>query len=292
VTDEQPERRSEQVTRPISIQLSETITSNITQQLSELGAELSAHVAERMTPLIRDFRVELTPFFDRMRPTFEGLATAARAAMPPNWEEEEIGTELLLRRGELIQTTGVPLVWVPDTAIVWSLEKASNDNARADVLRVHQRTILESCRDCLSEILHPGLRFLAESTYEAAESMKAGRNRAAQALATAAIDTAYTRLLEHRTSARARKEFTKELRDQSLTAIRFALVVAAIPPALKAFGPTTPIPTRYNRHATFHAVTPEQYSDTNALIAVMLASSCLREWDLFLTRRDQTRGGN
>lgn len=80
--------------------MGDAITSDIAQKLSALGAQLSAHVAEQMTPLIKDFNVDVTPFFKRMSPVFEKLAAAARAAMPPNWEPEGIGAEVLLRRGE------------------------------------------------------------------------------------------------------------------------------------------------------------------------------------------------
>jgi hypothetical protein len=38
-----------------------------------------------------------------------------------------------------------------------------------------------------------------------------------------------------------------------------------------------PVPTKYNRHATTHSVSAEQYTELNALAAVMLMTSLLAE---------------
>lgn len=225
MTQEPPRAKSETDAHHIDIELSDEITSDVARKLTALGAQLSAHIAESMTPLIRDFKVDVTPFFKRMSPALEKLANAARAAMPPNWEPEGLDMETLLRRGGFIQTTGVPLVWIPDTQIVQSLETANDDEARAEILSAHEQRILEDCSRCLSEVAHPGVRFLAESTLEAVESIAAGRQRAAQARAMAAIDTGYTRLLEHKNSVlqRPSKRRWTEVRSDALDASAYRL---------------------------------------------------------------------
>jgi hypothetical protein len=43
------------------------------------------------------------------------------------------------------------------------------------------------------------------------------------------------------------------------------------------FGPSEPTPRRYGRHATAHSARPEQYTTANAVVAVMLAASVLRQ---------------
>jgi hypothetical protein len=47
--------------------------------------------------------------------------------------------------------------------------------------------------------------------------------------------------------------------------------------ALVSFKPGGPVPVHLNRHATAHAAGPEQYSDVNAVIALMLTTSVLRQ---------------
>jgi hypothetical protein len=48
--------------------------------------------------------------------------------------------------------------------------------------------------------------------------------------------------------------------------------------ALAEFDPDDGVsPTSFGRHATAHAAGPEQYSDVNAVIALMLTTSVLRQ---------------
>ena len=54
-------------------------------------------------------------------------------------------------------------------------------------------------------------------------------------------------------------------------------VLAAARPALAAYDPSDPPPARFVRHATAHRACPEQYTDLNAIVAVMLMTSMLRE---------------
>lgn len=46
---------------------------------------------------------------------------------------------------------------------------------------------------------------------------------------------------------------------------------------LETFVPGDPIPVEFNRHASVHAAGAVQYHPANALIALMIATSLLRE---------------
>jgi len=255
---------------------------HIAQTIAEISAQASRQMSEQLTPFLEDFqRFTIKPWLKKLEPVFQQLAGMARDSMPPNWDATDLGMKALLRRGELIQSEGLPLVWVPRAQLVTSLETELSPEDRLRHLHNNAARILADCHESLADVKEPRVHFLAESIEEAVTSAELGNSRAAQALATAALDTGYTRLL-NLTSSDARRRFIRDLRSETLGWIRFSLAMAPLPVALKNFKRGGVPPERYNRHATFHAVTPEQYSETNALLACMLATSCIREWDHFL----------
>ena len=54
-------------------------------------------------------------------------------------------------------------------------------------------------------------------------------------------------------------------------------VLSAALAALEKYDPSDPPPARFVRHATAHRACPEQYTPVNAIAAVMLMASMLRE---------------
>ena len=63
----------------------------------------------------------------------------------------------------------------------------------------------------------------------------------------------------------------------SLRELKAAGSLSPVLMALVSFKPGGPVPVQLNRHATAHAAGPEQYSDVNAVIALMLTTSVLRQ---------------
>ena len=55
--------------------------------------------------------------------------------------------------------------------------------------------------------------------------------------------------------------------------------------------PARPERLRFNRHNTAHRITSAQWTEANALSALMLASSLLREIDHWVVRSEQRTNG-
>jgi len=73
------------------------------------------------------------------------------------------------------------------------------------------------------------------------------------------------------------KRITPVSDDTLITRFRADCVLTASLPALEDYDPSDPPPTRFVRHATAHYARPEQYTQVNAIVAVMLMTSMLRE---------------
>jgi len=56
-------------------------------------------------------------------------------------------------------------------------------------------------------------------------------------------------------------------------------------------GRATPVRRDFNRHNTAHRITAEQWTDANALSAIMLSAALLRELNVWFSR-DRQSGAN
>ncbi|MGW3875981.1 hypothetical protein ACWD95_43635, partial [Streptomyces sp. NPDC005069] len=65
--------------------------------------------------------------------------------------------------------------------------------------------------------------------------------------------------------------------ESTILEFRQACVLAPFVSACEDFWAPDPVPASFNRHATVHAAGPTQYTEANALTAIMLAVSVLRE---------------
>lgn len=205
------------------------------------------------------------------------MAESVRWAWPPNWEDDGWEVGVMLARMDIISTEGLPLIWVPRADLVGDLTAQDDADARTALLLERADDALDACGDQLGHVEDGGLVPIAKGVHRALDAWRSGHRDAVQALATAALDTTITRSygLGSRTAAR---EFGLPLEEVSIGVVRQAMVLAAVHRALDTFDPIKdPIPTRYNRHATVHAVSPEQYNEANALIALLLATSLVRE---------------
>ncbi|MBT2539651.1 hypothetical protein J7E99_02725 [Streptomyces sp. ISL-44] len=67
--------------------------------------------------------------------------------------------------------------------------------------------------------------------------------------------------------------------DPTIRQFREVAAFLPFPKALESFWPPAPVPGHFNRHATAHAAAATQYTPVNAVTAVMLAVSVLRDID-------------
>jgi hypothetical protein len=200
-------------------------------------------------------------------------------ALPPNWRH--------LRPAEVdavigvMARTGLGLVWVPRAEVVSEILQAADDEARLAVLLGHEKNVLDDLEKALAEVMAVQLADGQRAVGEALQSYRAGQRWSAQALAAAVLTTLVEGQLGFRMNE-LRREFksfdpmegTGPLADLRL----LALIVAMANRVLSRFlRPTDPIPATFNRHASLHAVSSTQYTLENALRALMLATSLLRE---------------
>lgn len=239
----------------------------------QMGRELAASIdipKIELPPLPTDFIRGIQGIAERM-------AESMREAWPPNWEDDGWDTGVMLARMDIIEAEGLPLVWVPRSSLVANLTDQEDPDARTTLLLERADDALGACDEQLCHVDDTGLAPVAEGVSRALDAWRAGHHEAAQALATTALDTTITRSYGLASRA-ASREFDLALEEVPIGVVRQAMVLVAVHRALVTFHPISdPIPTQYNRHATVHAVSPEQYSEANALVALLLATSLIRE---------------
>jgi hypothetical protein len=281
------------------------VTSELSEQLAALHSqtapfpEMSEIIARSVDAsgvqdVVKAFRATL-PIFDfppvhalqaQLAQVFGGLdwsciQQAWRRGLPPNWHD--LADDL--RFGSLLNITedGYPTAWVPRASILRELIAADADDRQA-VFAARRVEIIEDCCACLEEVTSAELIDLAAKLDEALEVAEAGRHlAAAQALAASVFDTVLRRTIKPQHVAgyylKAKKEIEDRHENASLAELRWGVVHVPVLVALHMFKARKgdPIPTTFNRHASAHAVGPEQYTEANAVIALALATSLVPE---------------
>lgn len=259
---------------------------------ASLGGSIGSHIKPVLdsmtTTLMRSFTESFSFHFNRLIPreTFERL----REAVPPNWvaledsDWEEDWDSALETMNE-----GIPLIWVPGPRIVGRLLKAESTEKRLAVLDETRLEIVENCMMVLEEVKDPHLLALAALAVEAAKALRDGHCAASQALSANVFDTwlrgVVRRGVLFSLPPGARFKYARVLQqiqpvDGSIALVELKASGALTPVimALAEFNPDDGVsPASFGRHATAHAVGPAQYSNVNAVIALMLTTSVLRQ---------------
>jgi hypothetical protein len=222
---------------------------------------------------------------------------ALEMSRPKNWRGIGIKPERLLA---LANESGIPVAWVPPPDVLKRLASAAPAD-RLAVIRSHIAEIIFQCDQLLSECRDNWFgddRFLVG---RAIEALKAGHHEAAMALTVsvgeelalwASVPHVLTFDCEEERDAWARMHGRNRYRlaETELAAVgterelkrveilRHALI-APIPKFFTPFyaRPQEAIPTAVSRHATVHKPTIKHLNPDNAIIAIMLCVSILRE---------------
>ena len=124
---------------------------------------------------------------------------------------------------------------------------------------------------------------MVDACREAVAAARAGLTRAAQSLAASVVDSAVRLVVPQLSSSYYPKVIEKvsSNEDPYMQDLREVATYWPVAPALRPFWghKGDPTPTDFNRHASAHAVGSEQYTPANALVALMLATSMLREFE-------------
>ena len=233
----------------------------------------------------------------RLSERFSFLTKLPATVLPHDWfpktwedlsdEEEDVAMAI-------VRDEGIPLVWVARAEIVQELVRAPNLVVRDDILLTRRPDIVQDCLSALGEVADPDFKDLVDAAIEAAEALDAGRTRSAQALACNSFDTALRLVLRRGkifeqgmlfegepVTLRNYKKFLERIKpvsdDTAAKWFRAACVFNPIVPAFESYNPGDPTPERFNRHSTAHHLDQVSYCPENAIVAVMLTASLLRE---------------
>lgn len=175
-----------------------------------------------------------------------------------------------------MEETGWSLVWLPRVTLINQL-LAADPGSRDAILLAADEEVVEDALTALSEITDPDLQWLASVVRdEAISSYRDGRYVAAQAAATVVFTALF-----HGPLGFEKFNTLDDLdpRDGGFREFRLLCILRVFALALKRFDPkdTAAMPKRFNRHASAHRLSQVQYTQLNALVAIMITTSLLRE---------------
>jgi len=280
------------IARNLAPQLQAGLTQQLQPALDALQLQIRAWITQSIAPQFDHLRTAQLDAFRQLArwviPQFIDLLPLDHLAelLPPNWKDvPDLDVSTVIG---IVLEEGVPLVWVPQAAIVAELVGAANADARDGILVSSRVDIADDCLTVIREITDAKLKPLARLAAEAVIALRTGHSSSAQALATNVFDT----LLRDATRRgmifvgspdgyfkypKVRKQITPVSDDTDIGQFRSDCVLSAALAALQDYDPSDPPPGRFVRHATAHSARPEQYTPVNAIVAVMLMASTLRE---------------
>lgn len=187
--------------------------------------------------------------------------------------------------------TGICLVWVPRPELIRKLIDSDGDAERESVLIGHEAEVLEDVGAALALATHTELGASPAVAREALGAYEAGCRRASQTLSGSLLTAVLDENFGQRNFADARTRFQRDHPDYvGMSVFRLAAVQQSI---ANAITPTRENPPGFNRHATAHSIATTQFTDANALTALMLLAGVLRELHeayLSLDRQEQGEG--
>ena len=264
------------------------VSSALVEEFARIGEQARAMLASITAP-IQPFKVPLPRIpaipqhvADALKEFGRVTREAWERGMPRNWKDfefEEI--EATIAR---VRATGFSLAWVPRTVVLREVLDAPEEDT-AEVLLAHREELIADLNECLAEITSERYTHEREAALAAVASFTNGHPEAAQALAASVFTSALHVAFEDRQIGRIGSKLAEtDPEDAVISQLRLRTIYLAAKQALGEFHPATAEPERreFNRHNTAHRITPAQWTEANAVSALMLATSLLRElafWD-------------
>jgi hypothetical protein len=204
------------------------------------------------------------------------LLAVMRAALPPNWDEN-VDLDII---ESVLNDEGIPLVFVPNNAVLHRLLAASDRTARVAVLLQAKDEILQDCQTTLAQVTHSSLAGQLPLAKDAVAACQDGHFHSGQALAVSVVETVVSHILGMNYN-QAKFGLVLDLDDLPYTEVRVKAALAPIPKFYTSWYPTSgaPIPIELSRHVSIHQADVQHYTEENAVIAAMLTASVLRAVD-------------
>lgn len=261
------------------------VSSALAEEIARISEQARTALANIAYPIER-FTVQLPRIPAVPQHVIETLQQAGRVAaeawdrgMPRNWkgfEFEEI--EATIAR---VRATGFSLAWLPQTDVLREVLAAPEEDTAA-VLLAHRDEVVGDMSACLDEITADRYTQERDAAVAAVAAFADGNPKAAQALAASVFTSALHVAFEDRQIGRIGRRLAEtDPEDAVISQLRLRTIYLAAKQALGEFHPATAEPERreFNRHNTAHRITEAQWTEANALSALMLAISLLRELD-------------
>ncbi len=238
--------------------------------------EQSARLAEQVQRAVDPWRGRLPEIMETAARAARVAHEAWQAAVPGNWRD--LAFDEIERVLDLMEESGWALVWTPRAEIVRELIGAESDLRDEKLLELEQ-TVLDDLSEATRALAGSAEAELAAGNLEAIDSYVDGRFRASQALATVIFTELFHRYVSEKFADGRTSLKPLDPREATLGNVRRYCVLRSVLVAIETyFGrDDEPIPTRFNRHASAHRLSPEQYTKLNALAALMLTTSLLSE---------------
>lgn len=215
---------------------------------------------------------------------FERAEQVLRAEAPANWGR------LSMPPGSTagVILAGIPLAWVPDLATVDQLLAGKDRPAWYATLRSREKAVLDACAEQLTAARAApafdadAMEHLLVAGHGCVAAARIGLCGPAQSHAFNLVDVVLRRGFPPTPGTQYKyKKVTEDIQAARASQDQYRLILTYLP-ALTALTPffehhAGSIPDLPSRHATAHTLDPIQMTDVNALCAVMLAVSLLRE---------------
>lgn len=223
-------------------------------------------------------------------PVLQGLGRVALhfrdaydEGVPSGWQL--LNTDEIFDVTALMASTGWCLTTTPPARQLQQL-LAAEPPARGPLLLAQEARILEDLDRELRAQQTGGDAMHVRGAREAWEAHASGLFVASQATSTAPLSalSGPRGPLNVRSLGVARTRFEAlDVHEAGLREVRFYAVARAVAVALATYPHGGREPLLYNRHASAHAMSPEQYTQLNSLTALMLACGWLRETTWLVT---------
>jgi hypothetical protein len=264
--------------RLVEIPVTSQAMREVPRPFVQLGPLISSQMLAGLKPV-------LSGLSDLAAKSLAPVVSRLAEAVPENWRDIPYPC---LDATLHLMNDGIPLIWVPRSSVVAQLVQASGAAGRAEVLAEARQDVADDCSAVLADVTAPHLAPLAVMAAEAVRTLRDGHCAGAQALATDVFDT-WLQLMVRRSilfdPPRRRIGFylnvVRQIEpvsgDLPIVHLRAAGALAPVLLALARFFPGDEALTHFARHATVHAAIPEHYTEANAVVAVMLMTSALRQ---------------
>jgi hypothetical protein len=203
---------------------------------------------------------------------FDWQALERRLRTPRNWPSqfEQYLPELLT----MLNDEGIPVAWVPRWELLEQLINVGSPNGRSELLVDCRLDIVDDCVDLLAGIETDALRPMMPAVGELLEACRAGFWKVA---ALAAVPLVHS-VVESLDWATARQQVRKHHIMKSTVTLRDLMEQATRAPLVLFYDDWNPRsgqprPTHLSRHVMSHRFGPEQVTDRNCVVAVMLLTS-------------------